>query len=104
MKLLFLLLVALVVLFALACAADTEAAARVAHAWNAAIEDGTVTKAEAEAFVALIREDWPASTDWKELLTTGIASVAASFFGINLYRNRRNGNGTNGAPALPVIP
>lgn len=91
------MIVAVLALVGASCVADAEEAERVANAWNAAIEDGTVTEAEATAFVALIRENWPAETDWKELAATGVASVVASFLGINAYRNRKANGSTMAA-------
>jgi len=71
-----------------ACAVSPTVGERLTATWNAAVADGVISPEEAESIRALLTEQGE-SIDWPQTIGTGIATLVTSFFGVNLYRNRR---------------
>ena len=78
---LFLITIVLCCVFiAYGCHVSPEAIAAQTNKWNEITADGVITKEEAAAFAALLREQGQ-SIDWQEIITVGVSSVL-TFLGV----------------------
>lgn len=92
------------------CASPGAGMDAVFDAWERVSADGLVTKDEAAFFAGVMREalgDY-GSVDWPTTIVGLLGSAASAFFGVNLYRNKRElkvwGPPTPPAPAPTETP
>lgn len=81
----------LVLLLLASCGGSGAAEEKVAAVWERISADGCISKEEAQEFAAALStsQDQESSIDWPTTLVSLVGAFVPAFFGVNIYRNRR---------------